>query len=454
MTCTQRGRRRYHRWMIAPVQWSLLPLLLLPCLLPPLARAAEPLTVRECVRRARERAPEVRIARATSLAARQDSVGHSFDQRPSFSVFGGATVAPEGYYDPTVTDLGTYELKVGMEWPLRDAGVRAHGRRAAELDARAALADQRLATRDAGLRAGELALASVRLSEQARSQRESLAWLDRLAVELAADARAGTRGRADAQRAALERDDATSTLETTERAGHSVARELARWLALPPDSMAVVSASADDPLGPPTEADSLATIARYGAAPEVTQARIAGERARLDLALARRRRETQLSLALDAGLWGADLTTPVPPNLKDTNPNATFSDRLSRDLGASAALRFSLPVVDPGAPHDVAGRTAAATAAELRATTLQNEARRQALELLDRWRDASLRVTRARASVALAEENLLRLRSLHASGAATILELLDARNTLDDTRVRLAEARFDARLARLEAEER
>src|SRR5262245_15329586 len=420
-------------------------------LIPP-SRAAEPLSVRDCVRRARERAPEVRIARANSLAARQDSVSHSFDQRPSYSLFGGAMVAPNGYYDPTLTDLGNYELKVGMEWPLRDGG--AHGRRAAELDARAALVDQRLATRDAGLRAGELALASVRLGEQSRTQRESLAWLDRLAVELAADARAGTRGRADAQRAALERDDAVSALETTERAGHSVARERARWLAMPPDSMAAVTAPQDDPLGPPTGDDSLATLTRYGAAPEVAQARIANERARLDLALARRRKETQVSLTLDAGLWGADLTTATPPNLIETNPSATFTDRLWRDLGASAALTFHLPLVDPGAPHDVAGRTAAASAAELRATTVQGESRRQALELLDRWRDASLRVTRARASVALAEENLLRLRSLHASGAATILELLDARSTLDDTRMRLAEARFDARLARLEAEER
>jgi hypothetical protein len=221
-----------------------------------------------------------------------------------------------------------------------------------------------------------------------------------------------------------------------------------------PDSMAEVSAPDDDVLGPPTVDDSLNTLARFGASPEVTQARIAGERARLDLALARRRRETQMSFALDAGLWGADLTHKIPPDLVASDPNATLSDRFRRDLGASAALHFHLPVVDPGARHDVAGRTAAATAAELRATTTQNEARRQALELLDRWRDASLRVTRARASVALAEENLLRLRSLHASGAATILELLDARNTLDDTRVRLAQARFDARLARLEAEER
>src|SRR5215831_11688957 len=187
--------------------------------------AGMPLTVRECVHRARERAPEVRIALATALAARQDSAQHAFDQRPAYSVFGGALVAPSGFYDPALTNLGEYELKVGMDWPLRDAGVRAHGRRAAELDARAALADQRLATRDAGLRAGELALASVQLAEEARTQRESLDWLDRLAAELAAGARAGTRGKADAQRAALERDDAVSALETTLRAGHSVARE-------------------------------------------------------------------------------------------------------------------------------------------------------------------------------------------------------------------------------------
>jgi outer membrane protein TolC len=110
--------------------------------------------------------------------------------------------------------------------------------------------------------------------------------------------------------------------------------------------------------------------------------------------------------------------------------------------------------VDPAAPHDVAGRVAAGMAADLRAQSIASEARRAALELLDRWRDAARRVARARASVAVAEENLLRLRSLHASGAAPLLELLDARRQLDDTQARLAEARFDARLARLEAEQR
>jgi outer membrane protein TolC len=418
------------------------------------AGAREPLTVLDCVRRARAHAPEVRIAEAAREAARQDSVLHSFDQRPNFSLFGGATVAPSGFYDPVVTDLGNYELKLGMDWPLRDGGLRAHDRRAAALDARAALVDQRLAARDAGLRAGELALASVRLGEQASTQREALAWLDRLAVELAAGARAGTRGRADAQRAALERDDAVAELESTVRAGHAVARELARWVGMPPDSLPEVSTPEDDTLETPGAADSLAVLARYGAAPEIARARLAMERSRLDLALAKRRRETQVGLALDAGIWGADLTSSVPEELRATDPDATLSDRLRRDLGASAALTFRLPLVDPAAPHDVAGRVAAAEAESRRAEAAETDARRAALELLDRWRDAARRVTRARASVALAEENLLRLRSLQASGAAPLLELLDARSTLDQTRIRLAEARFDARLARLEAEER
>jgi outer membrane protein TolC len=418
------------------------------------ARAGQPLSVGDCVRLARLHAPEALIAGAARESARQDSLLHRFDQRPSYSLFGGATAAPRNFYDPVATNLGEYELKAGMEWPLRDGGMRARDRQRAALDAQGALLDQRLAARDAGLRAGELALASVRQAELARTQRESLEWLDRLAFEMAAGARAGTRGRADAQRAALERDDATSELESTARAGHALGRELARWLGLPPDSLPEVSPPEGRETQAPDAGDSLRVLAAFGGAPEIAQAQLDTQRARLELDLARRRRETQLALALDAGLWGTDLTSSVPEELRAQQPGATFADRLRHDLGASLALRFRLPLVDPGAPHDVAGRSAASEGAALRAQSAAAEARRAALELLDRWRDAVRRVSRAEASVGLAEENLLRLRSLHASGSAPLLELLDARRELDVTRVRLAEARFDARLARLEAEER
>ena len=88
------------------------------------AAAAAPLGVGDCVRLARQRAPEVRIAGAVRESAREDSLLHGFDQRPAYSLFGGTTVAPRSFYDPAATNLGEYELKAGMEWPLRDGGKR------------------------------------------------------------------------------------------------------------------------------------------------------------------------------------------------------------------------------------------------------------------------------------------------------------------------------------------
>src|SRR5262249_44769375 len=131
-------------------------------------------------------------------------------------------------------------------------------------------------------------------------------------------------------------------------------------------------APAEEGLGPPSSDDSLAVLERYGISPEIARARIDAERAQLDLALARRRRETRLTLALDTGLWGSDLTSSVPEELRATNPDATFADRLRRDLGASAALTFHLPVVDPAAPHDVSGRVAAAEAAVRRSLAAES----------------------------------------------------------------------------------
>ncbi len=72
------------------------------------------------------------------------------------------------------------------------------------------------------------------------------------------------------------------------------------------------------------------------------------------------------------------------------------------------------------------------------------------LDLLGRWRGASERAALARASLVRAEENLLRLRSLYAGGGSSLLDLLDGRQQVDDARIRLADARLEARLARWE----
>ena len=79
---------------------------------------------------------------------------------------------------------------------------------------------------------------------------------------------------------------------------------------------------------------------------------------------------------------------------------------------------------------------------------------RGVLDLLDRWRSAERRRQEAESMAERAETNLLRGKSLYAAGATGLLDLLDARRTLDDARERLAEARAQCRAARLEAETR
>jgi len=74
------------------------------------------------------------------------------------------------------------------------------------------------------------------------------------------------------------------------------------------------------------------------------------------------------------------------------------------------------------------------------------------LDLLSRWRSASARVALARVSLERASDNLIRMRSLYAGGASSLLELLDALQQWDEARDRMADARSDARLAHWEGE--
>src|SRR5205823_5986324 len=84
---------------------------------PALYPAPDSVTVEQCVALARLRAPEVRSAAVDREVARLDSAATSYNRRPSFSIFGGATVAPPGFYDPVITNLGESQLKAGVAWP-------------------------------------------------------------------------------------------------------------------------------------------------------------------------------------------------------------------------------------------------------------------------------------------------------------------------------------------------
>jgi outer membrane protein TolC len=161
-----------------------------------------------------------------------------------------------------------------------------------------------------------------------------------------------------------------------------------------------------------------------------------------------------MDLVADAGFWGSDLTAAVPEDLLLLDPGATFGDRLRRDLGASLGVMFRLPVLDASLRPESHARTASLRASSQAVLAQRETQRRLSLDLLDRWRVAARRDAAAEGTVARAEDHLVREKSLYAAGTLTLLELLDARGLLDDARARLSEARFEHRLARLEAEAR
>ncbi len=436
-----------------------IPALLLAILLAPLGAGAplagvplDTLTVEQCAALAAENAPDVLAARADARAARYDSSATAVNRRPSLALDGAVLVAPNGFYDPVVTNLGEYHAKVVLDWPLADGGARRRARQAAALTAQGSRLDAAQAAREASLRAIEVALDLVRIDEVRAAQADAEAWLDDLNLLVDAGVRSGRRGRADAARVALEHDAAAAAELAAEGARGALARELAALIGRPGNAAIAVRAPDVGGTRSVAPADSVALVARAETLPDVRRAATEEALRRIAIEDARKRKALEIGLVADAGLWGADLTRAVPRDFAATHPGASFGDRLRHDLGASVAFQFRRPLSDPAL-----GATALARAASLEAARLRREAliaahRRNALDLLERGRTATAQLELAQASAVRAEENVLRLRSLYAGGAVGLLDLLDARRQLDDARTRLADARFEARRAHSEAE--
>jgi len=414
------------------------------------AGAADRLTVDQCVALALERAPDVGASAQDLTAARLDSSATRLNRRPAFALFGGATVAPSGFYDPAITNLGEYGVKIGLTVPLLDAGVRRRERTQAEVGVAGAAANRDLVARDAGIRAAGSSLGILRQQELEAAARDALEWLDHLGGLIQSGVRAGVHGRSDAVRVQLARDAVVADLLSVHVASEALERQLAQLLSLdPPRRVSIVEPAATADAAPADE-DSVRLLAAVERAPEVRAARAAAVGSRLALDQVRRRNGLLVDISADAGIWGSDLTRAVPENLSSVDPQATFGDRLRRDLGASVSLTFRRPLLDPSVGRAVGAQEARLRAAEGRLAAGSAQRRREILDLLGRWRAASERAALARASLVRAEENLLRLRSLYAGGGSSLLDLLDGRQQVDDARIRLADARLEARLARWE----
>jgi outer membrane protein TolC len=417
------------------------------------AGASDSLTVAECADLARRAAPAVGVADAELRAARFDSLAAARNGGRAFALFGGATAAPRGFYDPALTDLGQYEVKIGVELSLLDGGRRARERMRAAGDAlQAGLARERTG-RESAVRAAALAVEILRLRAAERVQLQALDWLDRMKGFLESAVRAGTRGLSDKLRMDLERDAAEAALASTRVDAEAAARELVQVTGRGESGVAV-----RDPLPgedrAPADEDSLRLCVLVDRFPELRAARAREARARLEVEEARRKNALQLDAAADAGLWGSDLTRWIPPDIEGRGGPPTLGDRVLRDAGASAGLSARLPLGDRAAGPSRQARSAQAEAAAQELSLEGDTQRRLGRDLIARWRATFERARAAEALADKAEANLIRVKSLYVGGAAALLELLDARQVLEEAYGRLRDARSEARLAQYEAESR
>ncbi|MFI5370631.1 MAG: TolC family protein [Candidatus Eisenbacteria bacterium] len=416
--------------------------------------APDTLSVADCVRLAREHAPTLAAARYAERAAAAESTATSLNRRPDVFLSAGALFAPEWSYDPAITNLGEYHLQTGLTWPLADGGHRTRERERAQIESASARDRRRLESRDAGERAAVLAYELLRLDDASEVLRNANTGLGRLVPLVRAGVRAGARSPADSMRLTLALANAELDLEDLRTERKAAAAELLELIGRGAGSEPVVRAAPADSDRAPTTADSIALLSGLARLPELALARAEEASARLDSAETRHRGAPVVTLTLDAGLLGSDLTRAVPASLLADDPDAVFADRLRRDLGASAAFDFRLPLLDRALAPSLAARTESMHAAAASSTAEGARQRREALDGLERWRTAAARVRATVDIVTGAEMHVLRLKSLYAAGATTLFELLDAVELDRFARLRLGEALETLRIERFRIEDR
>ena len=412
------------------------------------------LSVADCVALARGGAPLLAAALLERSAASSDSAATALNSRPALSLISGATLAPNGYYDPTITNLGDYQLKLALTWTAADGGRRARERQRSAIGSWAARERAALETRETGLQAATLAFRLLRLQQQVPLGQQGLEWLDRLGSLVRSGVAAGMRGSSDSIRVALERDAVVAATEVAELESRTTSIELAGLLRRGSDTLPGVREPRVGMERAPTVQDSLALLASIDRLPEVAMARAGEALGQLDMQDARHRDAAGVELVLDAGWAGADLTAAVPENLRAVDPGAGFGDRLRRDMGASAAVRIGVPLLDRARAPSLRAREYALAAARVRTAAESQGQRERARVLLAGWSTAWRQLAAAEQTQGRAERNLLKVRSLYTAGATTLLDLLDARRAYADTRDRVLAMREAVRVAQWLVEDR
>lgn len=404
--------------------------------------AREPLTLAAALAAARDANASLPVAALEVRIAGEQSLEAEIERRVHLAVEGDFIYAPPGGYDPVVTNAGEERLQLAADKVLYAGGaIKARVRQAAARSGIAS-AHYRRAVRDVDYRV-RVSFAELLAAEaEIAARQESLRRLSSYRSLLESRRRAGQGVASEVLRVTVQLATARSDIIDAEGRRDQAKMSLNFLMGRPPETPLVAA-----PLPPPAPPSTPRSEGGLEV-PEAAAARHQMEAAVGALGEARSEARPHLGLHADAGLWGADTSHVVPPELAAAQPGADLGDRLQRDLGYSVSLNLSWRLTAFGVlDHRIeAARLQLDQAKREREAVQQAVAHNQA-EARSAMERASRQFRELSDAIPQGRDAYLEAESRYRGGAGTFLEVLDALQAATDVAARTTAAELAYRQA-------
>ncbi|MEO8429948.1 MAG: TolC family protein [Acidobacteriota bacterium] len=357
--------------------------------------------------------------------------------------------APPNGYDPAVTNAGETRLQVVGRQPIYDGGARRARVLRNEADVDVAGARYRVAEKDLELDVRSRYAEAVQADAEAAARREGALRLGGYRTSLESRRASGQGVAADLLKVDVRLATEQAAIVDAEGRRDQAKVVLNVLMGREPDAPLALA-----PLPPPDGAAVPEGLGiGFDRVPEVARAAAEAKSAEADLEIARAERKPHVLFSGDVGFLGSDTSRLVPADLRASDPDANFGDRIHRDLGYSFTLSLSLPIWDAGAIRSRVRQAELRLQSAERGVAFQKqESRRQSAQALASQRNIREQIRILSDAAPSARDSYLEAESRYRGGAATSLEVLDAYAASVDAAVRLSEALSRYRIAQAVAQ--
>ncbi|HEY6929102.1 MAG TPA: TolC family protein [Thermoanaerobaculia bacterium] len=428
------------------MQWPAAACLLLVCL-PVAGQTETPLTLEDALREAHAANAKLPVSAFDVTIARQKREEARAERWLKVALEGDFIYAPPSGYDPILTNLGEFRSQVVARQPVYDGGARRAAIAASEAEVASAGARYRIAEKDLDLEVRSRFAELLEAANEIEIRREGIERLTSYQTSLQSRRAAGQGVGADILKTGVRLSVEQASLVEAEQRSDEARVALNDLMGRDVRGPLVPA-----PLPPPEKPTDLEGSAWAGA-PELAAAEAETKAAEAQADVARAEGKPHLFLGADVGFWGSDTSRWIPLDIRATDPDANFWDRVRRDAGYSFNLTFSWPLWDFGA---IRARVAQADAA-LRQSRQKLEVERR--EARRQWESAMLALQNLYRQIEIlsraapdARDSYLDAESRYRGGAANALEVLDAYSASVEAGVRLAESVSRYRIARAVAQ--